>query len=852
MSTIVTRKSLAFGAIVALATTAFAGTPASAAGEIVVVPSAGTSYSTLITDAFTLETSFAPGVVNGNSQLKFQIKTAKAASFKSVAATSAPTAAAIGGASAVASATGDASDAAAFVQYVTAAGTAATNRNFLGLKLSGITYTSDSVDAVVTSFVDSNNDGLLTSGEWATSKTVSFKKYADVTATLALTDPKVGDTTAKGSLTLAGLNQAQIQSAVLLSFKKAAGVTLDTFDTQDTANAVAAANGLTAKSTDAGDYVATTGTVDSTDGFDTGDTVYLTATVDGKSVGTAVTKTATARTISKFEATVDTNDNGLATGNFARLNSEFSTTAVVYDIASPAAAVAGVAVSASVTSSRTAWSTDAAEAQSVSLNGTVYTTYATLAAAVAALTSDASGKVTVKLVPKNFVSGDTFDVKFTAQNVTKTVQTTQAAAVYKVADADSASVRKIAKNTSATLKFTVKDQFGVSATATNLRLTVTSTVLKTSYVPVVSGAATVTFTPTTDATDSVTIATALEASTVAADQSVSWAGSARATNAGSIKINISSVADSFDTAPALAFINGTTAWTTSTTAKQALENKAYTATDFPVVAGATLAQIRGSVNTDGASVTVSGAGLAFVVNGKVYADTVTFIAASADAGDFDVFVAGHKAGVSTVTFKTGDITKTVDVTFDAAVVTSLKNTVVAAPSAAQAGRAVTVSATLTDAYGNAIAGKQVKFAVAGVGSLSSSDAVTDASGVATVRLVSSYGEDGDSVVTVSHNGGDNAADTTATVTKDDFTLAKTITFGITDAQIDNVGKRVTAVASFSKGKTVSFYVDGVKKWSKLSASDADVVLFYNLKKGRHTVTMKISGGYITSEVIIVK
>ena len=188
----------------------------------------------------------------------------------------------------------------------------------------------------------------------------------------------------------------------------------------------------------------------------------------------------------------------------------------------------------------------------------------------------------------------------------------------------------------------------------------------------------------------------------------------------------------------------------------------------------------------------------------------------------------------------------------AAVLASLKNTVVSAPSAAQAGRAVTVSATLTDAYGNAIAGKTVKFAVAGVGSLSSSDAVTDASGVATVRLVSSYGEDGDSVVTVSHNGGDNATDTATQTTKDDFTLAKTITFGITDAQIDNVGKRVTAVASFSKGKTVSFYVDGVKKWSKLSASDADVVLNYNLKKGTHTVTVKISGGLTTTERFIVK
>jgi hypothetical protein len=845
MFTIVTRKSLAFGAIVALATTAFAGTPASAAGEINVVPSAGTSYSTLITDTFVVETSFAPGVVNGNSQLKYQIKTAKAASFQTDAAN---TAATVSLNAAVAGATGDASDATAFVQYVSGTATLATERNFLGLKLSGITYTSDSVDAVVTAFVDSNNDGKLSTGEWATAKTVSFKKYADVTAVIALDDVKVGDKTAKGRVTLTGLNQAQVQSEVKLSFKKSATASLDSSDAGDRANSTAAANGLVATSTDAGEYVATTGTVDSTDGFDTGDTVYLTALVDGKSVGTAVTKTATARTISKFEASVDANDNGTVAG-LARLNSAFSISSVVYDTATTAAPIGGVAVTATLDASDTAWDTTAGSEQTVTVNGTKYTTYAAYRAAALALTADASGKTTVSIVPSNFASGDTFDVTFNAQNITSSrVRATQSPAFYTVADVASASVRKIAKNTSATLNYTVKDQFGVSATATNLRLVVTSA-LKTQFVAVSAGKAAVTVTPTTDSTDAVTVAVALQASTVDANQQTLWAGSTDAINAGNITINVSAVADDFDTAPAVYAINNVT--TGLDTAKQALENKAFTATDFPVAVGASLAEIRGSVNTQGAEVTVSGTDVAFVVGGKVYAGTVTF-PAGASAGDFAVLVAGHKAGASTVTFKTGAITKTVALTFDAAVVASLKNTVVAAPSAAQAGRAVTVSATLTDAYGNAIAGKTVKFAVAGVGSLSSSDAVTDASGVATVRLVSSYGEDGDAVVTVSHNGGDNATDTATQTTKDDFTLAKTITFGITDAQIDNVGKRVTAVASFSKGKTVSFYVNGEKKWSKLSASDADVVLNYNLKKGRNTVTLKISGGFVTSEVIVVK
>jgi hypothetical protein len=832
MSTIVTRKSLAFGAIVALATTAFAGTPAQAAGEIVVAPSAGTSYSTLITDAFVLETSFAPGVTNANTQLKYQLKTSKALSFDATEARTA--AAAVAASTTRATATGDASDAAAYVAYVSGTATA-TERNFLGFKLRGITYTSDSTDVVVTAFVDANNDGKLTSGEWATAKTVSFKKYADVTATLALDEPKTGDNKLVGYVTLADLNQDQIQSVVKLQFRKTATTSLDGIDGNVGANG--AFGGVTAAAS-AGSYKATTASIDT---LDSTDTVELTAIVGSSSVsvGTKVVKTATARTISKFEATVDANDNGTATG-YARTNSEFSTTAVVYDTATTAAPKAGVAVSASVVSSRTVWSTDAAEAQSVTLNGTTYTTYAALTAAVAALTSDASGKVTVKLVPKNFVSGDTFDVKFAAQNLSKTVVATLSDASYVVTDDASATYRKIAKNSSATLNYSVKDQYGVLASATNLRLAITSA-LGTKYVPVSAGKASVVITPTADSTDAVAVSQELQASATATNGNVTWSATAAAGQLSAARnIVVSAVADSFDTAPVLATVNGT-AWTSSSTAKQALATGDATDTT------PNSATITGSVLTRGADLTVSGTGLRFVIGGVAYTDKVTLPISDA-SGDFTVKVASVKAGAQVVTLTTGAESKTVSITFATALISQLANTVVAAPSAAQAGRAVTVTATVTDKNGNAVAGKTVKFAVAGVGSLSSSDAVTDASGVATVRLVSSYGEDGDSVVTVSHNGSDDATDGAGT----DFTLAKTITFGITDAQIDNVGKRVTAVASFSKGKTVSFFVNGVKRWSKLSASDADVVLNFNLKKGRNTVTVKISGGFVTSEVIIVK
>jgi hypothetical protein len=165
-------------------------------------------------------------------------------------------------------------------------------------------------------------------------------------------------------------------------------------------------------------------------------------------------------------------------------------------------------------------------------------------------------------------------------------------------------------------------------------------------------------------------------------------------------------------------------------------------------------------------------------------------------------------------------------------------TATASATTSQTGRAVDVTVKALNTAGAAAAGRTVTFTSTGAGSLTAYTAVTDANGVANVKVLAGAADNGDAVVVASVDG------VSAT--------ASTITFGTTDAQIDIVGNRVTAVASFSKGKTVAFYVDGIKKWSKLSISDSDVVLFYNLKKGTHTVTIKISGGFVTTERFIVK
>jgi large repetitive protein len=845
MSTIVTRKSLALGAIVALAATAFAGAPANAAGELNVVPAAGTSYNTLVTEGLTLETSYAPGVSPlAASQLNYQIKTTTGVSVTAAASTTSA-AAALAAVSAV-TLTADTVDTAAYIGYVAGGSSSVTARNFLSVKLSGVTATSDSKDVVVTAFVDANNDGKLTAGEWNTSKTISFKKYSTVGTTVALTDLATGDTTATGSVQFADINNEQLDASLVKLHFSDAATTPAAHAGAGGAAAFAGLAGVLASSK----FSVTTGVL-VTAGFTSTTKVGLVAKFAGTEVGTAVTKTASARTISDFAATVDVTDNGLATGE-VRTNSSFSVTALIKDVATTPAAKSGVAVKATVTSSVTgAWSTTAGSEQTVTVNGTKYDTYAKLTAAAAelALTTNADGKATVTIVPANFAAGATFTVTFSAQNYSHAVTATLTDAVYTAAEVQGAagSYRKIAKNGSATVSYTVKDQFSALSALTNQRIAVTATntttATATQYVAVVAGKASATVTAALDSTAAVVISGVLEASTTASNGNVTWAHVG--TNPSDVTVNVSALADSFTTAPAIAEINNA-AYSATTNYKQALENKAYTATDFPVVAGATLAKLTAVVADRGADVTVSGAGLAFVVNGKVYTDTVTFAAGDVSKA-ITVLVASHKSGVNTVTFKTGAETKTVDVTFDTAVIASLKNTAVAVASSAQAGRTVAVTATLTDTYGNAVAGKTVNFAVDGIGSLSGATATTDAKGVATVRLTSAYGEFGDAAVTVTHDGANGTTDAT-----DDYSVVKNVSFGVTDASIDLLGKRVIVTAEFAKGKKVTVYDNGVRKYSAIQTSDAERIIAWNVKKGSHNIVVKISGGYSDNLVLTVK
>jgi hypothetical protein len=807
MSKNLTRKGLALGAIVALGATVFAGSPAFAANEINLVPSAGTSLNTANGAVYNLATTFAAGFTPSSyAQLKYTLTTDANSAINYATGLSARTAAQITtAATSVAVSTTSAA--------IAAGSTAATDVAYLGLSAATSAVTSS---VVVVAFVDANNDGALTAGEWNTSKTVTFKKAADITPVVTLTQPSTGDTSLKATVVWGDLNVEQIADETV---KFTAGTQFSSTPTAGTL-----ADGVWTKSASA--LVAA-------------DAVTAQAYVGATALGTAVSGTATARTISSITGAVVAGNDATAAG-VVRTNGSFVAKVTALDTATTPVAAAAVAIKATVATSATlvAASTGVDE-KSVTVNGTKYTTNAALAAASVALTTDATGAATVAISSTGLVATNTITVSFAAQNLTASAVATETDAAYTVSDDAASTVIATNKNTATTLNYSVKDQFGVLSARTNERLVVTATnaVTATQYIAVSAGKASFSVAPATDSTAAVVVSAALEVSTTT-NGTVTWA--ANGTNVANRTVNVRTAAYAFATAPAVATVGGN-AYNATTNYKQALTSAALADLAATSV-GTTWTTVTLTGSNAGEKLTVSGSGVFLSIDGAAAtADSASKVAQAAAA---TIYVASNTTGAKTLTVTNGSVSATVVVTFDKAGSTAgAKVALGDLVALSQAGRSVDVSAVITDKFGNPVQGATVTLSATGVGYLANNGTTTsDASGKVTAKLIVGAAETGDAVLTASSTLAD------ATVA----TASKTVSFGSTDANIDIVGKRVTAVASFSKGKTVSFYVDGIKKWSKVSTSDADVVLYYNLKKGTHTVSVKISGGFSAVEKFIVK
>ena len=894
MSKNLTRKGLALGAIVALGTSLFAGAPAFAGVEstgLTLAPNAGTTYNSIAGSSFDLST-----VVNSNietttvkaAKLSYLITNSAAASvkvgFKTASADVTDyahhavrvgaTAATVGASSVDAVETSNSLTSKAIV--VTGNGTnvgynsasVASNHLF-------VTSSSDATENVVVTvqaFIDENSNGLIDDFDLTSPvRTLTFVPAANVTATTTVASASVGSSTITGKVVLGNdINMANLGTDVKIGFKKnnvnllvsvpAAGGTTDVTD-------------VSWDSTEAGliNFVKTV--VNTSDVADVVSAGTIVAQAYYKTSTTKLGAASNASTISNgYSNTVDSTDaievvatsNVLAVTSGALANAvkvragyagdiKFSSGVSYLSTDNVTELAAGAGVTVRVTLTRTTLDS----ASTFSAGGKTLT--ATSAAQTFTTTTDADGAIAftasgtgktgdvVVIKVEALKANGTYDTD--SSNTTVTYETAAATTLVNTDLSGSGAVVKTTKGGSYTLNYVVLDQFlqpWVSTSTYQVKLAPSAGASFLYFAPVSAGKASQVIVDNSTAVGNYSITATLEKLNTVSN---TWTQSVL--TAAAVNIYVNAVVPATLTAVAKSTVAVATITKTLVTADLRADNS----TNSSVLIGyGTAKQAISGVVTDatgaavaGAPVTVTGAGLAFVVNGLVYSVGTATVNADAN-GAYSVDVYSNTAGKPSVVVTSGAATKTVAIEFSGVTTTANTNVVtIDVPTSVQVGRAVTITVKIVDKFGNPVVGLAPTLTLTGVGSLSSTaPAATDKTGVTTVQFVAGANDFGDATITAKYTGKD-AAGADAVVS-----VVKTVTVGITDAQVDIVGKRITAVASFSKGKTVALYVDGVKVWSKISVSDSDVLISRNLKKGTHSVTVKISGGFITTEKFIVK
>jgi intracellular sulfur oxidation DsrE/DsrF family protein len=798
MSKNLTRKGLAFGALVALGSTVIAGVPAQAAGELNVVPSAGTSYNVLFGEVFNLKTTFAPGYTPSSyAQLLYQIKTDANSTVEygvGVAAVASPATSVAVSTTAVSGATGSASS---------------TSVNYLGLEATASTAATTSVE--VTAFVDANNDGAFTAGEWNTVRTVTFKKAADVTPTVTLTAPATGDTSVKATVNWGDLNVDQSANEVVKF----------TVGSQFTA-----ANGTFDSTTNVWSKSAT--------GLTAAEAVSAQAYIGSTALGTAVSSTAAARSISGLIANVSAGNDAIATAQTTanltntaarvRTNGAFVATVKALDTATTPVAKSSVAVTATV--SVTGATLAASPEVSVTVAGTKYTSASTLAAATFPVTTAADGTASLAVSTAGFAAGNSVTVTFTAQNLSSAVVATAEATAFTTADADKSGslYRSIAEGGSSTIDYVVKDQFGVAITgAARLEITIGYTTAEVKRVNLVNGAASVTVADTTASTaDPISVSAQLQTQDAA---SLNWSN-ASGVAALVHSVDVAAAAAAFSTAPVSATVARSTAHT-----------------------------FTGTVNNGGSAVTVTASGVTFTYNSVDYTDKVTFFTGS--NGSFSLAAKSNVSGAKTVTFTVGSATATAVLTVSAP--TGAQGTKVSfttPPTTIEPGKTISVVGKLVDEYGNAVstatpAGSTFSVTYAGPGFvIGSLPTATDANGEFKVQVLTGANDSGSAVFTVTYDAdgtGTASAAITATATVAVAAPAapevKTTIVGVTKAirvRVENAkGEEVEVVVN---GRTVAVATAGTnsKLWVLKST------------KGKKSVKVYVDGDLVAVKTVTVK
>jgi len=221
-------------------------------------------------------------------------------------------------------------------------------------------------------------------------------------------------------------------------------------------------------------------------------------------------------------------------------------------------------------------------------------------------------------------------------------------------------------------------------------------------------------------------------------------------------------------------------------------------------------------------------------------------------GDFEFWVWSSKPGAQTVTITSGSVTKTTTVYFQVSAAKTVTLVANGGKPSAQAGRSIAVVATVKDADGNLVEGREVTFTASGYGAFDDATVETDASGVATAHYLTGANETGlvDFVATVKVAAA--VANVSAAQAAAAASTKATVTFVTADGSIAKKGKYVTAKWSVANGKKVIITIDGYRKYAKVMADDNAHSKKFKLKKGKHVVNLYVGGVLVDTAKYYVK
>ncbi len=904
MSKNLTRKGLAFGALIALGSTVVAGAPAFAAGELNLQPSTGSTYGSIIGETFTLSTNTNPGYAASEIvKLKYNVTNAGKAALTLTAGAEDGT---YTNGNAVNAGAADNSN-----YVVTPAETSTTVANVI--KISTAATATSSVG--VQSWIDSDLDSVIDAGEWSSAvQTVTFNKASDVTWTTEFTAPAIGDTkfTAYASAS-PSINISQIADANFgIRFGKNATDAGEQFVGKASATFDSATNKLKfnpaiALKVDAA--VATPAAIAANaaavaGGFrydaqaaylGTGLGALATLVAEANLVGSQVAYAVNAATIGSIDAPVTADgDNAKTTGTAVAVRDSATSTKVsilVKDTAGTPAPLKNAsvtvyleenAVGGTDTNATTAvgnYDSSTFAAGGVTLKDT--TTAKEKVSFTA--TTDSDGKVIFDLTSAAKV-GDAVKIWASAQGVNATptnsaVYTWTAAAPAAVKNNNiqgNGSVLKQAAGSTFELNFTVLDQFGAAIPAADkYRVAITDGAdyaTGNQYYPTVSaGKASQSITLASTATGTKTYN--FKVQTKGTDGNYTDPGVAG--TALSVVVGTSNAPASF-TAVADLVSRGNVADTLSTTETNAitvagtrtakLDTVAFVAGDknagtTNAVKGTTTTGFSvGGTVTDAttaatySTVTLSGANLNFVANGTLYSAGSVTVQTDANGVYGGVTVLSSKSGKQTLTITAGSVSKSYVVDFGPAAATAGTVLTVDAPATVLPGRTLVVSAKLVDKFGNAVdtAATHAKVTYDGPGLIVGDlPTQTDENGALSFRVLLGAADSGSASVTVKVS---TDADTTFDETGD-LSVSKTITIGAapvvaTAAASGSTGKFFASVTN-AEGKKVVIKVSG-KFVTSFTGTAAKKSVAIAALKGNRTVTIYVGGTLVLTKLVTIK